>query len=126
MVGCTFSPPPALMANNSINPAPFTGCLTAGTTGVYLLGAADPHGMIMLGAVRAQYPINITIAGLRVGGLAAAQKTAFYSYNTTSVGFPDVLLGASVGYGIYIANLSSQNNTVVLTLNLEDLASVAG
>jgi hypothetical protein len=103
----------------------FTGCLTAGASGVYLIGIADPNGVIVQGVIRAQYASQITIAGAQVGNLTAAGKGAIASTanDTTVLSMPDLQLFGDKGYAVTVVNQSGQNDTVTINLTLIDAAA---
>jgi hypothetical protein len=125
--GCTFSQAePEIAANSTANY--FTGCLTPGSTGVYLLGIADPHGMVAQGVIRSQYNMSVTFAGTPVGNLSAAAKGAkgLTANETTVVPMSDVSLLGSSGYSITVVNQSDQNNTVIINLTLTDFDVFVG
>jgi hypothetical protein len=115
------------MANSSTSRL-FTGCLTAGASGVVLLGVTDPNGVVVVGAIRGQYPIGITIAGAVVGNLTAAGNgaTAFSANDTLAAGMPDIILLAARGYAITVLNEGGQNNTVTFNLTIIDEVTFAG
>jgi len=123
-VGCVFSPPGPLMLSFG-KALYFTGCLTPGATGVYLLGITDPNGIIVQGVIKTQYPSKITIAGHPVANLTAAGKggVAIAGNDTTVLAMPDVLLFGNAGYAITVLNQSKQNDTVTLNLTLNDAAA---
>jgi len=123
-VGCVFSPPGPLIVSASTHTV-FTGCLTAGATGVYLLGIADVNGIIVQGVIRAQYPCQITMAGAPVGNLTAGGNGGLVTSgnDTTVLSMPDVLLFGNRGYSITVVNQSGQNDTVTMILNLSDAAA---
>jgi len=106
----------------------FTGCLTAGATGVYLIGITDPNGVVVQGVIRAQYASQITVAGAKVGNLTAAGNgaTVTSGNDTTVLSMPDVLLFGVRGYSITWVNQSGQNDTVTFVLNLNDAAVFEG
>jgi hypothetical protein len=81
--------------------------------------------VVLTGAIRAQYPVQITIVGAKVGNESAAAKPAFSANDTTNVGFPDTFLYPN-GYAITIRNEGGQNNTVTMNISLEDAADYAG
>jgi cytoskeletal protein RodZ len=123
-VGCVFAPPGPLIVPKG-QAFFFTGCLTAGATGVYLVGITDPNGLIVQGVIKSQYASNITIAGAPVANLTAGGKggIAISGNDTTVVGMPDLLLFGSRGYAITVVNQSGQNNTVTINLILNDAAA---
>ena len=100
----------------------FTGCLTPGTSGVYLFGVTDPNGVVAQGVVRAQYPSSLTITGAVVGNLSAAGNgaTALSGNDTTVLSVANVVLFTPKGYAITFVNESRQNDTVTIILNLVD------
>jgi hypothetical protein len=125
--GCTFSQAaPEIVANSTANY--FTGCLTAGSTGVYLLAIVDPHGVVVQGVIRSQYNMSVTFAGTPVDNLSAAAKGAkgLTANETTVVPMSDVSLMGSSGYSITIVNESDQNNTVIVNLTLTDFDIFVG
>jgi hypothetical protein len=100
----------------------FTGCLTPGATGVYLIGIIDPQGVVGQGVIRAQYASQFTIAGAAVGNLTAAGSgtAATFANDTTVLSVPNLVFFGLRGYGVTIVNQSGQNDTVTIILNLED------
>jgi len=128
-VGCVFSPPGPLIITGkpTTSFASFNGCLTAGATGVYLIGVADPNGGLLKGAVRTQYASQITLAGALVGNLTAAGNgaTAVSGNNTTILSLPQLLLFGSKGYAITVVNQSGQNDTVSINFSFEDSSILA-
>lgn len=106
----------------------FTGCLTAGATGVYLLGIADLNGVVTKGVIRTQYVSQITIAGAPVGKLVAAGNggVAVTGNDTTVLGMPSVLLFGNRGYAVTVVNQSNQNCTVTINLIFFDFAQLEG
>lgn len=126
-IGCVFSPPPPLAVNSSKSFI-FTGCLTSGSSGVYQFGVTDPNGVVVVGAIRGQYPIGITIAGAKVGNLTAAGNggIAFQANDTLAAGMPDLILLASRGYQITVMNEGGQNNTVILNITFIDEVNFVG
>ena len=101
------------------------GCLTAGATGVYQIGIADPNGVIVQGVIRAQYASQITLAGAAFGNFTAAGNgaTALSGNDTTVLGMPDVNLFGNRGYAVTVVNESGQNDTVTINLTLIDAAA---
>jgi hypothetical protein len=126
-VGCVFSPPGPLTINGSSTTF-YTGCLTGGASGNFFFGVTDPNGVVVLGAIRGQFPINITIAGAPVGNLTAAGNggIAFQANDTIGAGMPDLVLLASRGYGVTLTNVGDQNNTVTINLTYIDELTFAG
>ena len=126
-VGCVFSPPGPLTINGSSTTF-YTGCLTGGASGNFFFGVTDPNGVVVLGAIRGQFPINITIAGAPVGNLTAAGNggIAFQANDTIAAGMPDLVLLASKGYGVTLTNVGDQNNTVTINLTYIDELTFAG
>jgi len=106
----------------------FTGCLTAGATGVYLLGIADQNGVVTKGVIRTQYNSSITIAGAQVGKLNPGGNgaVAISGNDTTVLGMPEVLLFGNKGYAITVVNQSGQNCTVTVNLIFFDFAQLEG
>lgn len=106
----------------------YTGCLTAGATGVYLLGIADPNGVVTKGVIKTQYNSSITIAGAPVGNLAAAGHggVAIAGNDTTVLGMPEVLLFGNKGYAVTVVNQSDQNCTVTINLIFFDYLQLEG
>ena len=125
-VGCVFAPPGPKIVNTSATvpttSLSFTGCLTPGATGVYLIGIIDPNGVVGQGVVRAQYASQITIAGAVVGNLTAAGNgtSGTFVNDTTVLSVPNLVFFGDRGYGVTIVNQSGQNDTVTIILNLED------
>jgi hypothetical protein len=122
--GCVFSPPPPPMVSNS-SVAYYSGCLTPGSSGTYLLGVTDPNGVVINGsAIRTQYPAQITVAGARVGNLADQGNGSPVSTanDTTLLSLSDVVLFGNSGYGFTVVNQSGENNTVTINLSLIDEA----
>ncbi len=115
-----------MQVNTSINPPSFTGCLTSGETGVYLIAVNDKNGVVMVGSIRAQFPIQVTIAPTAIGNLNATGNVAFTVNSTTLDGFHDIYLTGYTGYGITIVNKGGQNNTLTLTYELVDAEIYAG
>lgn len=125
--GCTFSQAaPEIAANSTANY--FTGCLTPGSTGVYLLGIADPNGIVVQGVIKSQFPMEVTFAGTPVDNLSAAAKGAkgLTANDTTVVPMTDISLIGSSGYSITLVNESNQNNTVIVNLTLIDFDAFEG
>lgn len=117
---CTFtSPPPVVAPNNTILPI-FTGCLTPGATGTYLLAIKDPNGMVAQGEVRTQLPAEISLAGAPVLNLTAGSGEDTVN-DSTILAFSDGLsLVADGGYAFTVVNQSQANNTVTIVINLTD------
>ena len=128
-VGCVFAPPGPLIVTGKPTRSygSYTGCLTAGATGVYLIGSADPNGLIVRGAVRTQFASQMTLAGAVVGNLTAAGNgaTALFGNATTVLSLPQIALFGNKGYAITVVNQSGQNNTVSINLTFEDEAIAA-
>ncbi len=125
--GCTFAQAaPEIAANSTANY--YTGCLTAGATGVYLLAISDPHGIVVQGVIKSQYPMEVTFAGTPVDNLSAAAKGAqgLTANDTTVVPMTDISLIGSSGYSITFVNESNQNNTIIVNLTLIDFDSFEG
>jgi uncharacterized membrane protein len=82
----------------------------------------------MVGSIRAQYPIQVTIAPIAIPNfnLNSTGGAAFTVNATTFDGFHNVFLSAHTGYGVTIVNQGGENNTVVLTTELFDAAAYAG
>jgi hypothetical protein len=124
VTGCVFSPPPPPMVSNS-SVAYYSGCLTPGTSGTYLLGVTDPNGVVINDSViRTQYPAQITIAGAQVANLTDQGNGGIVSTanDTTLLSLPDVLLFANSGYGFTVVNQSGENNIVIINLSMIDEA----
>jgi hypothetical protein len=120
--GCIFSPPPPPMASNS-SVAYYSGCLTPGASGTYLLGVTDPNGVVINDSViSTQYPAQITIAGAQVANLADQGNGGIVSTanDTTLLSLSEVVLFANSGYGFTVVNQSGENNTVIINLSLID------
>jgi hypothetical protein len=124
VTGCVFSPPPPPMVSNS-SVAYYSGCLTPGASGTYLLGVTDPNGVVINDSViKTQYPAEITIAGARVANLTDQGNGGLVSAanDTTLLSLADVLLLANSGYGFTVMNQSGENNAVIINLSLIDQA----
>lgn len=119
---CVFGAPPPVIAANTTVPPIFTGCLTPGSTGMYLIGVADPNGLVAQGVVRTTLPGNITMLGYQVGNFTAAGKggLAGQTINGTVLPMPDLQLFAKTGYAIVVVNSSNENSTVTINLTLTD------
>jgi hypothetical protein len=125
--GCTFSQAsPEIVKNSTSNY--FTGCLTPGTTGVYLLAVVDPNGIVVQGVIKSQYAMGVTFAGTPVDNLSAAAKGAqgLTANDTTVVPMSDLSLRGSSGYSITFVNESDQNNTIIVNLTLIDFYAFEG
>lgn len=134
-VGCVFSPPgPFIVGTNTTTPfiggksLYYTGCLTAGETGVYLLGIADPNGVVGKGVVRTQYNSSITIAGAQVGNLKASANggVAISGNDTTVLSVAQTLLFGNKGYAVTVINQSGQNCTVTINITFFDYIQLEG
>jgi hypothetical protein len=125
--GCTFSQAQPFLANNSTS-TDFTGCLTPGATGVFLLGIGDPNGIVVQGVIKSQFNMSVTFAGTPVDNLSAAAKGAkgLTANDTTVVPMTDLSLIGSSGYSITFVNDSDQNNTVTIIFNLIDFYAFEG
>ncbi|HEV2389808.1 MAG TPA: hypothetical protein VGS04_03695 [Nitrososphaerales archaeon] len=106
----------------------YTGCLTAGTTGVYLLAIADPNGVVGKGVIRTQYNSSITVAGAQVGNLKAAANggVALSGNSTTVVSVAQTLLYGNDGYAVTVINQSGQNCTVTINITFFDYLQLEG
>ncbi|HVB95944.1 MAG TPA: hypothetical protein VND41_05010 [Nitrososphaerales archaeon] len=93
---------------------------------MFLIAVTDGNGVELVGSIRAQYPIQVTIAPATIGNLSHNGTVAFSVNATTFDGFHNIFLSARTGYGITIANQGGENNTVVLTMELFDAAAYAG
>jgi hypothetical protein len=125
--GCTFAQAsPEIVANSTANY--FTGCLTAGATGVYLLAVSDPHGIVVQGVIKSQFNMSVTFAGTPVDNLSAAAKGAkgLTANETTVVPMTDISLIGSSGYSITFVNESNENNTIIVNLTLIDFEAFEG
>jgi hypothetical protein len=124
---CVFSPPGPLVREGgtpitTASTLYFTGCLTAGASGVYFVGIGNPNGVVMMGVIKTQYSSQIEIAGAVVGNLTAGRAGGIVvSMNdTTVVPLPDVLLLGYWGYAVTVMNESRQNDTVTIDLTFID------
>jgi hypothetical protein len=122
--GCVFSAPqPAAQATFTVT-LNFKGCLTSGTSGTYLIAALDPNGLDLSGTITAQYPIQVTIGSAKVSNLFTSSGQLYTANDTMSVSLTG--LGLSFlpqnGYGVTIRNEGGQNNTVTMTIQLDDMA----
>ncbi|MDA4118040.1 MAG: hypothetical protein OK455_06825 [Thaumarchaeota archaeon] len=122
--GCVFSAPqPAAQATSTVT-LNFKGCLASGTSGTYLIAALDPDGLDLSGTITAQYPIQVTIGSAKVSNLFTSSGQLYTANNTMSVNLTG--LGLSFlpqnGYGVTIRNEGGQNNTVTMTIQLDDMA----
>ena len=126
-VGCVFSPPGPIVVSTT-RAVTYTGCLTPGTSGVYLLAITDPNGVIVQGVVRAQYPSMFTIAGAPVDNLTAGGNggVATSANDTTVLSMPDLLLFGDRGYSLTVVNQSQQNDTITIIFNMSDAAVFEG
>jgi hypothetical protein len=125
--GCTFAQAaPEIVANSTANY--FTGCLTAGATGVYLLAISDPNGIVVQGVIKSQFNMSVTFAGTPVDNLSAAAKGAqgLTANDTMVVPMTDISLIGSSGYSITFVNESNQNNTIIVNLTLIDFDAFEG
>lgn len=126
---CVYSqPPPVIVRNTTVLPI-FTGCLTPGATGMYLIGVNDSNGVVALGVVKTSLPANISVIGYQVGSFPPAGKGAVAEAvtNTTVLPMPELRLLPRVGYAVVFVNTSGENNTVTINLTLTDFATfVAG
>lgn len=93
---------------------------------MYLIAVTDKTGVLLLGSVGSDYPINVTIAPAQIGNLSTNGSVIFSANNTKLEGFHNIFLPGSTGYGITISNQSGQNNTVRLTLLITDANAYAG
>lgn len=98
----------------------YTGCLTPGSSGGYLIAVDDPNGMTLGATVTAEYPVTVTIAGAQVGGLQSGGEV-LYSVNGTSANPSGIILAPRSGYSVTVANIGGENNTVTLSLDLRDI-----
>jgi hypothetical protein len=124
VTGCVFSPPPPPMVSNS-SVAYYSGCLTPGASGTYLLGVTDPNGVVINDSViSTQYPAQIAIAGAQVANLTDQGNGSLVptANDTTLLSLPEVVLFANSGYGFTVVNQSGKNNTVIINLSLIDEA----
>jgi hypothetical protein len=82
--------------------------------------------VFLVGSIRAQFPIQVTIAPVAIGNLSTKGGIAFSDNNTTIDGFHNIYLAASTGYGITIVNQGGQNNTVTMSFEVFDARGFAG
>jgi hypothetical protein len=75
----------------------------------------------MTGTITAQYPIQITIASAKISNLFTAAGQVYFANNTTSATLSGVSLLPQNGYAITIKNEGGQNNTVTMSLQLDDV-----
>lgn len=118
--GCTFTVTSAFQATFTAS-ASFTGCLTSGAQGTYLVASTDPDGLNLTGTITAQTPVDITIGSAKIGTLLTASGTLYSMTGVTSVSLPGIQLLPSNGYGITIKNLGTQNDTVTMSLQFTDI-----
>lgn len=98
----------------------YTGCLTPGSSGGYLIAVNDPNGMTLGATVTAEYPVTVTIAGAQVGGLASGGEV-LYSVNGTTANPSGIILAPRSGYSVTVTNDGGRNNTVTLSIDLRDI-----
>lgn len=116
---CVFSTQ-QVQAPTTVN-AGYTGCLTPGSSGSYLISVTDPDGMTLSATVSAQYPVQVTIAGAHVGGLPSGGGVAYTVNGTTSATPSGIYLTPQSGYSVMVTNQGGANNTVTLSLQLSDI-----
>jgi hypothetical protein len=117
--GCVFSAS-TLSAFSTVT-LDYTGCLTSGTSGTYLIESTDPDGLNMTGTVTSQYPVQISIGSAKIGTLLTSAGIIYTANDTTSASINGLTLLPSNGYGITIKNEGGQNNTVTLNFSIEDI-----
>ncbi len=116
--GCTFASGQVL-APSTVG-ASFTGCLTAGSSGSYLIAASDPDGMTLSATIASQYPIRVTVSGADVEGLSHPPGIAYSVNDTTSASPSGIVLLPQSGYSLTISNEGGRNNTITVNLQLND------
>ncbi|QQG48521.1 MAG: hypothetical protein HY247_07205 [archaeon] len=90
------------------------GCLTSGSHGSWGFALTCSSCFPTLrGTVSSSNPVEVEIlAGGALGGI-------LYSKNdTTSASFADIALYPSTGYAVYIKNLSGENNSISISLQI--------
>lgn len=117
--GCLF--PVHELDASSTTGASFSGCLTPGASGSYLIAAMDPNGMTLSAVISSQYPVQVTIQGAPVGGLYPSAGLAYSVNGTTSATPSGIVLLPQSGYAVTIKNEGGQNNTVSLSIQLNDI-----
>ncbi len=120
LTGCVFAPPNVLEAGNTVN-LNFTGCLTTGKSGSYLIAATDLDGLNMTGTITAQYPVGITIGNAKISNLYQSAGVIYTANDTKLANVVGLQLLPTNGYAITVVNEGGQNNTVTLSFQLDDI-----
>jgi hypothetical protein len=120
MVGCEFSVHTSRAWTSAYES--YTGCLTSGSSGSYLIAVDDPNGMTLSATVSAEYPSQVTVSGTQVGSLPSGGAVAYAENGTTLATPSGIVLAPNSGYSITVTNTGGQNDTVSIVLELTDNA----
>jgi hypothetical protein len=110
---CFFQTPQVVQIS-SPGTLTFQGCLKSGESLYYPMAVLNPAGFTMSGSITAQNPIQITIDG----GSGCLNCVLYTKNGTASASFRGLSLLPQTGYAINIKNLSVQNNTLTMSLDL--------
>lgn len=119
-VGCEFT-------NHQLQPSTtvyesYTGCLTSGSSGSYIIAVDDPNGMTLSATVSSKYPVQVTIAGPQVKGFPSLGQVVYANNDTTLATPSGIALMPQSGYTITVSNSGGANNTVTMILDLSGVS----
>lgn len=118
--GCEFT-------NHQVQPSTtvyesYTGCLTSGSSGSYLIAVDDPNGMTLSATVSSKYPVQVTIAGPQISGFPSSGQVVYVNNDTTLATPSGIALMPQGGYTVTVSNSGEANNTVTMILDLSGVS----